>query len=40
MPIGVPRVPFRLPGEEEAVWVDVYNRLVSRKITIFRSECR
>ena len=23
MPIGVPRVPFRLPGEEEAVWVDV-----------------
>nr|YP_007374823.1 ATP-dependent Clp protease proteolytic subunit [Ophioglossum californicum]AGC26736.1 ATP-dependent Clp protease proteolytic subunit [Ophioglossum californicum]QXF60109.1 ATP-dependent Clp protease proteolytic subunit [Ophioglossum vulgatum] len=27
MPIGVPKVPFRLPGEEDAVWVDVYNRL-------------
>nr|AJB98488.1 clp protease proteolytic subunit [Helminthostachys zeylanica] len=26
MPIGVPKVPFRLPGEEDAVWVDV-NRL-------------
>nr|UTJ90056.1 clp protease proteolytic subunit [Actinostachys digitata] len=27
MPIGVPKVPFRLPGEEDAVWVDAYNRL-------------
>nr|YP_009757802.1 ATP-dependent Clp protease proteolytic subunit [Lankesterella ceracifolia]QIM61179.1 ATP-dependent Clp protease proteolytic subunit [Lankesterella ceracifolia] len=27
MPIGVPKVPFRNPGEEDAVWVDVYNRL-------------
>nr|YP_009559066.1 clp protease proteolytic subunit [Corallorhiza cf. striata 'CA']QBA91140.1 clp protease proteolytic subunit [Corallorhiza cf. striata 'CA'] len=26
MPIGVPRVPFRIPGEEDAVWIDV-NRL-------------
>nr|YP_009145285.1 clpP-like protease [Trillium decumbens]AKK32165.1 clpP-like protease [Trillium decumbens] len=26
MPIGVPRVPFRIPGEEDAVWVDL-NRL-------------
>nr|YP_005352732.1 ATP-dependent Clp protease proteolytic subunit [Ginkgo biloba]AEQ37138.1 ATP-dependent Clp protease proteolytic subunit [Ginkgo biloba]AEX98445.1 ATP-dependent Clp protease proteolytic subunit [Ginkgo biloba]AEX98862.1 ATP-dependent Clp protease proteolytic subunit [Ginkgo biloba]AEX99030.1 ATP-dependent Clp protease proteolytic subunit [Ginkgo biloba]QWV61467.1 ATP-dependent Clp protease proteolytic subunit [Ginkgo biloba] len=26
MPIGVPKVPFRIPGEEDAVWVDV-NRL-------------
>nr|YP_009757718.1 ATP-dependent Clp protease proteolytic subunit [Prescottia stachyodes]QIM61128.1 ATP-dependent Clp protease proteolytic subunit [Prescottia stachyodes] len=27
MPIGVPKVPFRSPGEEDAIWVDVYNRL-------------
>nr|QYA18134.1 clp protease proteolytic subunit [Urtica angustifolia] len=27
MPIGVPKVPFRSPGEEDASWVDVYNRL-------------
>nr|AVP25288.1 ATP-dependent Clp protease proteolytic subunit [Penstemon fruticosus] len=23
MPIGVPKVPFRIPGEEDATWVDV-----------------
>ena len=23
MPIGVPKVPFRSPGEEDASWVDV-----------------
>uniref|UniRef100_A0A8S0XM17 TepA protein n=1 Tax=Spirodela intermedia TaxID=51605 RepID=A0A8S0XM17_SPIIN len=23
MPIGVPKVPFRSPGEEDAVWVDI-----------------
>nr|YP_009945442.1 clp protease proteolytic subunit [Sicyos edulis]QIT04158.1 clp protease proteolytic subunit [Sicyos edulis]QOE55972.1 clp protease proteolytic subunit [Sicyos edulis] len=27
MPIGVPRVPFLLPGEEDSVWIDIYNRL-------------
>ncbi|CAN6447380.1 unnamed protein product [Victoria cruziana] len=27
MPIGVPKVPFRSPGEKDAVWVDIYNRL-------------
>nr|UFA47237.1 clp protease proteolytic subunit [Prunus virginiana] len=25
MPIGVPRVPFRSPGEEDALWIDGYN---------------
>nr|AMC30871.1 ATP-dependent Clp protease proteolytic subunit [Ceanothus herbaceus] len=24
MPIGVPKVPFRSPGEEDASWIDVY----------------
>jgi ATP-dependent Clp protease protease subunit len=32
MPIGVPKVPFRLPGEEEAVWIDVYNRLYRERL--------
>nr|QXG83085.1 ATP-dependent protease proteolytic subunit [Stylidium petiolare] len=27
MPIGVPKVPFRIPGHENSTWVDVYNRL-------------
>nr|YP_010192014.1 ClpP [Evolvulus alsinoides]QZN05656.1 ClpP [Evolvulus alsinoides] len=26
MPIGVPKVPFRIPGDEEATWTDI-NRL-------------
>nr|WGO58607.1 ATP-dependent Clp protease proteolytic subunit [Aneura pinguis]WGO58779.1 ATP-dependent Clp protease proteolytic subunit [Aneura pinguis] len=31
MPIGVPKVPFRLPGEEDAVWIDV-NRLYRERL--------
>nr|YP_009861831.1 clp protease proteolytic subunit [Canarium album]QKD75818.1 clp protease proteolytic subunit [Canarium album] len=27
MPVGIPKVPFRIPEEEDASWVDVYNRL-------------
>ena len=32
MPIGVPRVPFRSPGEEDALWIDVYNRLYRERL--------
>lgn len=32
MPIGVPRVPFRLPGEEDAMWIDVYNLLYRQRV--------
>nr|YP_009033800.1 proteolytic subunit 2 of clp protease [Mesotaenium endlicherianum]AHZ11182.1 proteolytic subunit 2 of clp protease [Mesotaenium endlicherianum] len=32
MPIGVPKVAFRLPGEEDATWVDVYNRLYRERM--------
>uniref|UniRef100_UPI00315CDC06 ATP-dependent Clp protease proteolytic subunit n=1 Tax=Pseudoxandra lucida TaxID=235825 RepID=UPI00315CDC06 len=27
MPVGLPRVPFRIPGDEDATWIDIYNRL-------------
>nr|YP_009628283.1 ATP-dependent Clp protease proteolytic subunit [Greenwayodendron suaveolens]QBO26993.1 ATP-dependent Clp protease proteolytic subunit [Greenwayodendron suaveolens] len=27
MPVGVPKVAFRLPGDEDATWVDIFNRL-------------
>nr|YP_010145404.1 clp protease proteolytic subunit [Leycesteria formosa]QQN90653.1 clp protease proteolytic subunit [Leycesteria formosa]URQ21011.1 clp protease proteolytic subunit [Leycesteria formosa]WID87264.1 ATP-dependent Clp protease proteolytic subunit [Leycesteria sp. YZ-2023a] len=27
MPVGVPKVPFLIPGDEGATWVDIYNRL-------------
>lgn len=32
MPIGVPKVPFRLPGEPAAQWVDLYNRLYRERV--------
>nr|ARO74428.1 clp protease proteolytic subunit [Ostreobium sp. HV05007bc] len=32
MPIGVPKVPFRLPGEPTAQWVDLYNRLYRERV--------
>ena len=32
MPIGVPKVPYRLPGDEMAQWTDLYNRLYRDRI--------
>lgn len=32
MPIGVPKVPFRLPGEPSAQWIDLYNRLYRERV--------
>nr|YP_010931874.1 ATP-dependent Clp protease proteolytic subunit [Sageretia thea]WKN80925.1 ATP-dependent Clp protease proteolytic subunit [Sageretia thea] len=32
MPIGVPKVPFRNPGEEDPAWVDIYNRLYRERL--------
>nr|YP_009449999.1 clp protease proteolytic subunit [Burmannia disticha]ANK36196.1 clp protease proteolytic subunit [Burmannia disticha]AYW12082.1 clp protease proteolytic subunit [Burmannia disticha] len=37
MPVGVPKVPFRSPGEEDAVWVDV-NRLYRQRILFLGQE--
>nr|YP_009490975.1 ATP-dependent Clp protease proteolytic subunit [Dysosma aurantiocaulis]AWH99244.1 ATP-dependent Clp protease proteolytic subunit [Dysosma aurantiocaulis] len=39
MPIGVPKVPFRSPGEEDAVWVDVLiNRLYRERLLFLGQE--
>nr|QXO03194.1 clpP-like protease [Dossinia marmorata]QXO04832.1 clpP-like protease [Macodes petola]QXO04918.1 clpP-like protease [Macodes sanderiana] len=38
MPIGVPKVPFRSPGEEDAAWVDVYNRLHRERLLFLGQE--
>ena len=32
MPIGVPKVPYRLPGEIHPQWVDIYNYLSRERI--------
>nr|YP_010994296.1 ATP-dependent Clp protease proteolytic subunit [Prostanthera althoferi x Prostanthera campbellii]YP_010994383.1 ATP-dependent Clp protease proteolytic subunit [Prostanthera campbellii]WOZ12249.1 ATP-dependent Clp protease proteolytic subunit [Prostanthera althoferi x Prostanthera campbellii]WOZ12423.1 ATP-dependent Clp protease proteolytic subunit [Prostanthera campbellii]WOZ12510.1 ATP-dependent Clp protease proteolytic subunit [Prostanthera campbellii]WOZ13032.1 ATP-dependent Clp protease len=37
MPIGVPKVPFRIPGEEDATWVDV-NRLYRERFLFLGQE--
>jgi len=38
MPIGVPKVPFRLPGEPAAQWVDLYNRLYRERVLFLCGE--
>nr|WOC92215.1 clp protease proteolytic subunit [Utricularia tricolor] len=38
MPIGVPKVPFRVPGEEDATWVDVVNRLYQERLLFLGQE--
>uniref|UniRef100_UPI00315D8CE3 clp protease proteolytic subunit n=1 Tax=Bidens aurea TaxID=51268 RepID=UPI00315D8CE3 len=38
MPIGVPKVPFRSPGEEEASWLDIYNRLYRERLLFLGQE--
>nr|YP_009135134.1 ATP-dependent Clp protease proteolytic subunit [Greslania sp. McPherson 19217]AIM53305.1 ATP-dependent Clp protease proteolytic subunit [Greslania sp. McPherson 19217] len=37
MPIGVPKVPYRIPGDEDATWVDLYN-VMYRERTLFLGE--
>jgi len=37
MPIGVPSVPYRLPGETYTQWISIYNRLYQERI-IFLGE--
>lgn len=38
MPIGVPKVPFRMPGEASAQWVDLYNRMYRERVLFFCQE--
>nr|YP_004123449.1 ClpP [Rhizanthella gardneri]ACU46607.1 ClpP [Rhizanthella gardneri] len=38
MPIGLPKVPFRIPGEEDAIWIDVYNRLYRERLLFLGQE--
>nr|YP_009657224.1 clp protease proteolytic subunit [Medicago laciniata]QCO74117.1 clp protease proteolytic subunit [Medicago laciniata] len=38
MPIGVPKVPFRLPEDDEASWVDLYNRLYQERLLFLGQE--
>ena len=32
MPIGLPKVAYRLPNDSESMWVDLYNQLYRRRL--------
>ena len=38
MPIGVPKVSYRLPGEPYPQWIDLYNRLYRERLLFLGSE--
>lgn len=38
MPIGVPKVAYRVPGSQQADWVDIYNRLYRERIIFLGAE--
>nr|YP_009656439.1 clp protease proteolytic subunit [Medicago suffruticosa]QCO73269.1 clp protease proteolytic subunit [Medicago suffruticosa] len=38
MPVGVPKVPFTLPEDDEASWVDLYNRLYQERFLFLGQE--
>ncbi len=38
MPIGIPRVAYRLPGEPSAQWVDLYNRMYRDRVLFLGSD--
>lgn len=40
MPIGVPKVPFRLPGNPTPEWIDLYNRLYRERIIFLCAELK
>nr|QZH79427.1 clp protease proteolytic subunit [Fissistigma oldhamii] len=37
MPVGVPKIPFRIPGNEDASWADLYNRLYWERLLFLGS---
>nr|WFG50180.1 clp protease proteolytic subunit [Caragana opulens] len=38
MPVGVPKVPFLLPGDDDASWIDLYNRLFQERLLFLGQE--
>ncbi|YP_002149757.1 ATP-dependent Clp protease proteolytic subunit (chloroplast) [Cicer arietinum] len=38
MPLGVPKVPFLVPGDDEASWIDLYNRLFQERLLFLGQE--
>jgi ATP-dependent Clp protease, protease subunit len=38
MPIGVPKVPYKMPGDAYTQWIDIYNRLYRERIIFLGKE--
>ena len=38
MPIGIPSVPYRLPGSQYERWIDIYTRLGQERIIFLSQE--
>jgi len=38
MPIGVPKVAYKMPGSRGGEWVDIFNRLTRERIIFLGSE--
>jgi ATP-dependent Clp protease, protease subunit len=38
MPIGVPKVPYKMPGDSYTQWIDIYNRLYRERIIFLGKE--
>jgi ATP-dependent Clp protease protease subunit len=38
MPLGVPKVPYRLPGDASPQWVDLYNRMYRERLLFMGQE--
>ncbi len=38
MPIGIPKVPYRMPGESFTQWIDIFNRLYRERIIFLGKE--
>jgi ATP-dependent Clp protease, protease subunit len=38
MPLGVPKVPYRMPGDSVPQWVDLYNRLYRQRLLFMGQE--
>nr|YP_009457886.1 clp protease proteolytic subunit [Durio zibethinus]AUN44901.1 clp protease proteolytic subunit [Durio zibethinus] len=38
MPVGIPKVPFQVPGDNDASWVDIYNRIYRERLLFLGKE--
>ena len=38
MPLGIPKVAYKIPGAQSADWIDIYNRLYRERIIFLGQE--